>query len=96
MITNTTSIFRIKFENYPELRNELRLKVAKKVFDKMNEQKKIGGKKIEWAKKQLDIWNSVEDDYIPEEYAEYIRMTDKKCEEIIEKYKKKLEGSRVF
>tara|TARA_B100001093_G_C26632288_1_gene929419 strand:+ start:200 stop:460 length:261 start_codon:yes stop_codon:yes gene_type:complete len=86
----------MKFENYPELRNELRLKVAKKVFDKMNKQKKIGVKKIEWAKKQLDIWNSVEDYYIPEEYAEYIRMTDKKCEEIIEKYKKKLEGSRVF
>ena len=35
MITNTTSIFRMKFENYPELRNELRLKVAKKVFDKI-------------------------------------------------------------
>ena len=58
MIPTTTTIFRMNFENYPELRNELRLKVAKKIFDKMSDNEKEGKKKSEWAKEQIEIWNS--------------------------------------
>lgn len=89
MILNTTTIFRMNFEDYPELRKDLRLKVAKKVFDKICDKEKKGKTKVEWAIEQVEIWDSVESDYIPEEYAEYIFMTDNKRKKIIEAYNKK-------
>jgi type IV secretory pathway VirB10-like protein len=90
MITNTTTIFRMNFEAYPELRNDIRLKVAKKIFDKMSDEEKEGLKKSEWAKAKVDEWDTVEEDYIPEDYAELVRMTDKKKDKTIEIYQNML------
>jgi len=90
MITNTTTIFRMNFEAYPELRRDIRLKVAKKIFDKMSDEEKEGLKKSEWAKAKVDEWDTVEEDYIPEDYAELVRMTDKKKDKTIEIYQNML------
>ena len=90
MITNTTTIFRMNFEAYPELRMDIRLKVAKKIFDKMTVEEKEGLKKSEWAKAKVDEWDTIEDDYIPEDYAELVRMTDKKKDKTIEIYQNML------
>lgn len=90
MITNTTTIFRMNFEAYPELRKDIRLKVAKKIFDKMSDEEKEGLKKSEWAKAKVDEWDTVEEDYIPEDYAELVRMTDKKKDKTIEIYQNML------
>ena len=90
MITNTTTIFRMNFEAYPELRMDIRLKVAKKIFDKMTVEEKEGLKKSEWAKAKVDEWDTIEDDYIPEDYAELVRMTDKKKDKSIEIYQNML------
>ena len=90
MITNTTTIFRMNFEAYPELRRDIRLKVAKKIFDKMSDEEKEGLKKSEWAKAKVDEWDTVELDYIPEDYAELVRMTDKKKDKTIEIYQNML------
>ena len=90
MITNTTTIFRMNFEAYPELRMDIRLKVAKKIFDKMTVEEKEGLKKSEWAKAKVDEWDTVEEDYIPEDYAELVRMTDKKKDKTIEIYQNML------
>jgi len=90
MITNTTTIFRMNFEAYPELRKDIRLKVAKKIFDKMSDEEKEGLKKSDWAKAKVDEWDAVEEDYIPEDYAELVRMTDKKKDKTIEIYQNML------
>jgi hypothetical protein len=76
----------MNFEAYPELRKDIRLKVAKKVFDKMSDDEKEGLKKVEWVKAKVDEWDSIEEDYIPEDYAELVQMTDKKKDKTIEAY----------
>jgi hypothetical protein len=80
----------MNFEAYPELRRDIRLKVAKKIFDKMSDEEKEGLKKSDWAKAKVDEWDAVEEDYIPEDYAELVRMTDKKKDKTIEIYQNML------
>jgi hypothetical protein len=82
-MATTTSIFRLNFESYPELRTELRAKAASKVFDQMSVAQRDGDgtdscklTRETWVKDTLAEWDEVDADYVPEEHAEFVQMTD--------------------
>ena len=80
-MATTTSIFRLNFESYPELRTELRTKAVSKIFDQMNVTQRDGTDSCKltratWVKDTLAEWDEVDADYVPEEHAAFVQMTD--------------------
>ena len=80
-MATTTSIFRLNFESYPELRTELRTKAVSKIFDQMNVTQRDGTDSCKltratWVKDTLAEWDEVDADYVPEEHAALVQMTD--------------------
>ena len=80
-MATTTSIFRLNFESYPELRTELRTKAVSRVFDQMSVTDRDGTDSCKltratWIKDTLAEWDEVDADYVPEEHAALVQMTD--------------------
>jgi hypothetical protein len=82
-MATTTSIFRLNFESYPELRTELRTKAVSKIFDQMSVTQRDGDgtdscklTRATWVKDTLAEWDEVDADYVPEEHAALVQMTD--------------------